>query len=299
MKLSANGIELEVEVHGPENGAPLLLIMGLGMQLTAWPDEMVQGLVARGFRVIRHDNRDAGLSQQFDHLGVPNLALASVRHLMHLPVTAPYSLADMAADAAGVLDALNLPSAHVCGASLGGMVAQHLAATQPQRVRSLTLMMTTSGARRLPEASLRVRKALITPPRSQEPAAVVEHLTKLMAVIGSPGYPSEPERLRQRLHAAVMRAYRPAGTARQLMAVVADGDRTPMLGRIQAPTLVLHGAADPLIPPGAAQQLLQHIAGAQLDLVPGMGHDLPLPLLPRIVAGLAGVAGLAEQARAA
>ncbi len=299
MKLRANGIDIEVEVHGPENATPLLLIMGLGMQLTAWPDEMVQGLVARGFRVIRHDNRDAGLSQQFDHLGVPNLALASVRHLMHLPVTAPYTLADMAADAAGVLDALHLPSAHVCGASLGGMIAQHLAATQPQRVRSLTLMMTTSGARRLPQPSLRVRKALITPPRSREPAAVVEHLTKLMAIIGSPVYPSDPERLRQRLHAAVLRAYRPAGTARQLLAVVADGDRSPLLGRIKSPTLVLHGDADPLIPPGAAQQLLQHIAGARLDLVPGMGHDLPLALLPRIVAGVAGVAAAAKQTAAA
>src|SRR6266581_4895818 len=144
MQLSANGIAIEVEDHGPTNGEPLLLIMGLGMQLIAWPDDFVQQLVTRGFRVIRFDNRDVGLSQDFDELGVPNLAWATLKYTMHVPVSAPYGLHDMAADAVGVLDALGIARAHVCGVSMGGMIAQQLAIRHPRRVKSQTLIMTTS-----------------------------------------------------------------------------------------------------------------------------------------------------------
>lgn len=286
MRIHANGLAIEVDDQGPPGGEPLLLIMGLGMQLTGWPDEMVAQLVARGFRVVRFDNRDIGLSQFFDHAGVPNLGWAAARYAMHLPVRSPYGLRDMAADALGVLDALGLPRAHVCGASMGGMIAQHLAAAHPERVRSLTLMMTTAGARSLPQPSLRVRQAMLARPRSQRPEAVVAYLQRLLGVIGSPGYPPEPEALRARLAAMVARSWHPAGTARQLLAVVADGDRTPLLGRIRVPTAVVHGEQDPLIPPAAASHLQAHVAGATLDLIPGMGHDLPLPLLPRLVAGI-------------
>lgn len=281
MRIVANGVGLEVDDQGPADGLPLLLIMGLGMQLVAWPDELVALLVARGFRVIRFDNRDAGLSQGFDALGVPNLAVAGLRYMLRLPVRAPYALADMAADTLGLLDALGIAGAHVCGASMGGMIAQHLAARHPQRVRSLTLMMTSSGARRLPQPRAHVRRALLRRPAGNDPAAVVAHLERLFHLIGSPGYRPEPEAFRRRLQASVARAWRPAGTARQLAAVVADGDRTPMLGRIVAPTAIIHGRDDPLIPPAAAEDLAHHIAGAQIDLVPGMGHDLPLPLLGR------------------
>src|SRR5436190_5895087 len=161
MQIAANGIALEVEDHGSPQGEPLLLIMGLGMQLLGWHEDLVALLVARGFRVIRFDNRDIGLSQGFDAAGVPNLALDSLRHALGLRVKSPYTLRDMAADAVGVLDALGIASAHVCGASMGGMIAQRMAEIAPQRIRSLTLMMTSSGARGLPGPTLRVRSAMI------------------------------------------------------------------------------------------------------------------------------------------
>lgn len=287
MQIVANGLRIEVDDQGPVTGEPLLLVMGLGMQLTGWPDELVADLVRRGHRVIRFDNRDTGLSDGFDHAGVPNLAFAGIRYFLHLPVPAPYGIADMATDTVGLLDALGLESAHLCGASMGGMVAQHVAAKHPQRVKSLTLMMTTSGSRRLPQPAMDVRRALMSRPDGRDPEAVVAHLTNLLRVIGSPAYPPEPERLRRRLQDTVQRAWRPAGTARQLTAVIADGDRTPMLGAIRAPTRVIHGEADPLIPVAAGRDLVRRITGAVGDFVPGMGHDLPLELLPRFAAGIA------------
>jgi pimeloyl-ACP methyl ester carboxylesterase len=287
MQIVANGIGLEVDDQGLPDGEPLLLIMGLGMQLTGWPDELVQLLVTRGFRVVRFDNRDAGLSQGFDRLGVPSMAWAGMRYLMRLPVRSPYAIDDMAADAIGVLDALGLAKAHICGASMGGMIAQHLAARHPQRVKSLTLMMTTSGSRRLPQPSLHVRRALIARPAGRDTASVVANLERLLGVIGSPSYPPDPAALRSRLEAMVERAWRPAGTARQICAVVADGDRSALLPRIAAPTRVIHGAADPLVPVAAGHELAARIAGAVADIIPGMGHDLPAQLLPRYAEGIA------------
>src|SRR2546423_5027001 len=187
MQVRANGIRLEVEDHGSPHGEPLVLIMGLGMQLVAWHEDFVQSLVARGFRVIRFDNRDAGLSHDFDHLGVPNVALEAMKHAMGLPVRSAYTLADMADDTAGLLDTLGIASAHVCGASMGGMVAQQLAVRHAPRVRSLTLMMTSSGARRLPGPSLRVRSALLSRPASPGFDSIVAHNVALYKLIGIPG----------------------------------------------------------------------------------------------------------------
>jgi pimeloyl-ACP methyl ester carboxylesterase len=287
MQIVANGLGIEVDDQGPASAEPLLLIMGLGMQLVAWPQELVQLLITRGFRVIRMDNRDAGLSAGFDHLGKPAVAAAAMRYAFHLPVTAPYSLGDMAKDAVGVLDALGIQRAHICGASLGGMVAQHVAAEHADRVKSLTLIMTTTGARRLPQPSFRVRSALLKRPKGRDTEAIVNHLVGLLGVIGSPAFPPDPAQLRARLRAATQRAFRPDGTARQLMAVVADGDRTPLLARIQAPTRVIHGEADPLVPVAAGRDLAARIAGAEADFIPGMGHDLPLQLMPRLADGIA------------
>ena len=281
MQINAGTTRIEIDDQGPTSGEPLLLIMGLGMQLTAWPEPLVQGLLARGFRVIRMDNRDAGLSQGFDHLGVPNLALAGLRYTLRLRAKVPYRLADMASDALGVMDALGLPRAHVCGASLGGMVAQHLASSQPQRVSSLTLMMSTSGSRRLPQPAMRVRAALLSRPASAAPADVVAHLQRVFRVIGSPDFPTADDVQVRRLHDMVTRAWRPAGTARQLAAVMADGDRTALLAGITAPTCVIHGRSDPLVPVAAGIELAARIPGAVADLVDGMGHDLPAALLPR------------------
>ena len=223
MQISANGIAIEVEDLGKPTGEPLLLIMGLGMQLTAWHRGLVQQMLDQGFRVIRFDNRDVGLSQNFDGLGAPNLALAALQRLAHWPVRSAYSLSDMADDAAGVLTALGLKSAHVCGASMGGMIAQQLALNHPERVRSLTLMMTDSGARGLPRPTLKVSAALLARPADPyDLDSLVDHYYRLFRLIGSPAYPGPEAWLRQVCADAVRRSNRPQGFARQLMAIAAD-----------------------------------------------------------------------------
>ena len=298
MQVSANGVRIEVDLHGPDSGEPLLMIMGLGMQLIAWPDGLVSELVARGFRVIRYDNRDIGHSQGFDHLGPPNLPLAALLHTLRLPLQAPYQIADLARDAVGVLDALGIAQAHVCGASMGGMIAQHLGFAHAARVKSLTLMMTTSGHRSLPKESLQVRRALLSRPRPGATPAekldnLLDHFVRLYGLIGSPGYRTEPALLRERIAHGVKRSYRPQAVARQLVAIVADRHRAERLSRITAPTLVIHGEHDPLIPVAAAHDLARRIPQAQLEIIPGWGHDLPEPLWPRLADAVAKVAQVA------
>ena len=297
MQVSANGVQIEVDIRGPDDGEPLLMIMGLGMQLIAWPDGLVDELVARGFRVIRFDNRDVGLSQSFDGLGVPNIPLAALMHVLHLPVKAPYQIADLARDAVGVLDALGIDKAHVCGASMGGMIAQHLGFAHGQRVKSLTLMMTTSGHRSLPKESMKVRRAMLSRPKpastpAQKRENVLDHYVSLYGVIGSPGYPTEPKALRERIARGVKRSFRPQAVARQLVAIAADTHRAERLPRITAPTLVIHGQGDPLIPVAAAHDLAKRIPGARLEIIAGWGHDLPEPLWPQLATEVARTAGL-------
>lgn len=293
MKVSANGLQIEVDDQGPRDGPVVLLIMGLGMQLIAWPQPLVQMLIHRGFRVVRYDNRDIGLSQGFDAAGVPNMVLAGLSYAMHLPVRSPYSIGDMAQDALGVLDALGIAQAHVCGASMGGMIAQHLAAMAPTRVASLTLMMTTSGARQLPQPAWRVWRVLMSRPMRPGTESAVEWIEHVLRVIGSPAYPMDPAVMRQRALASVQRAWHPAGSARQLLAVVADGDRSALLPRISAPTRVVHGIADPLVPVACGQDLARRIASAETNFIPGMGHDLPERLLERFAQGIADTAARA------
>jgi pimeloyl-ACP methyl ester carboxylesterase len=294
MQISAKGITLEVEDHGSPNGEPLVLIMGLGMQLVAWHPDFVAMLVARGFRVIRFDNRDIGLSQAFDQFGVPNLAFDSIKYALGMKVRAPYTVADMADDTAALLDALGIASAHICGASMGGMIAQQLAARHPQRVKSLTLVMTSSGSRRLPGPTLKVRSALISrPAEPNNQQSVIEHYVKLYRLIGSPGYPATDEYLHERMGLAVRRSHRPQGTARQMVAIAADGNRSKLLATFKLPTQIIHGQADPLVPVAAAHDLFAQIPGAQIDLIDGMGHDLPTELWPRFVAGIASASGRA------
>jgi pimeloyl-ACP methyl ester carboxylesterase len=296
MQVQANGLTIEVADDGPAGspgGPPMLLIMGLGMQLTGWPQPLVDAIAASGRRVIRLDNRDAGLSQGFDHLGMPHIGWAALRWMLHLKVNAPYTIADMAADAVGVLDALGIERAHVVGASMGGMVAQHIAASHGHRVARLSLLMTTSGARGLPQPAAKVRAALLDRRAidEQDVAAQVDRLERVFTLIGSPALrPDNDEQraaFRERLYASVRRAYRPAGVARQLVAVAADGDRTPLLKRIVAPTHIVHGAADPLVRVAAAHDLHAKIAGSTLEVIDGMGHDLPPPLWPRLAEAMA------------
>ena len=293
MHIQAHGLRIAVEDQGPRTGPVVLLIMGLGMQLIAWPQPLVQSLRDQGFRVVRFDNRDIGLSQGFDDVGVPSMALAALRYALHLPVHSPYRLADMAQDAVAVLDALGIAQAHVCGASMGGMIAQHIAARYPERVLSLTSIMSTSGARALPRPSWAVQRTLLSRPRGPGTNAAVDWIVHMLRTIGSPGYPPDLQALRARALESVQRAWHPAGSARQLLAIVADGDRTPLLQRITAPTRIVHGMADPLVPLACGQHLAQHIARAETDFIPGMGHDLPDALLERFAQGIAGNAARA------
>jgi len=295
VQISANGISIEVDDQGPPDspgGPPILMIMGLGMQLTAWPEPLVQRLVDRGRRVIRIDNRDAGLSQGYDHLGVPSFVPVMLRYFLHQPVHAPYTIGDMASDALGVLDALGVARAQVVGASMGGMVAQHLAAEHGERIACLTLIMTTSGARRLPQPSARVRMALLDRGKidPHDVEALVDRMEHVFDIIGSPAFRPDRDAMRDRIRSFVTRAYRPQGVVRHIVAVVADGDRSPLLARIIAPTHIVHGAADPLVPVAAAHDLHAKIAGSTLEVIEGMGHDLPAALWPRLAESIAGVA---------
>ncbi len=283
MKIRANGIHIEVEDTAeinPQDGDAytrpvVLLIMGLGMQLVAWPPQLVQALVDAGFRVIRMDNRDIGLSQHFDHLGKPNIIWAGLKFKMGLPLRPPYTLEDMAKDALGVLDALEVDRAHIVGVSMGGMVAQRVAIAAPQRVLSLTSIMSSSGARGLPEARRDVLRVLLKRPASSEPQAVVDHYVRLFKAIGSPGYPVPESDMRERILRGVERSFHPVGTLRQMVAIISDSSRAEQLSRIKSPTLVLHGRADPLVPFVHGEDTAKRINGARLVGFDGMGHDLP------------------------
>jgi pimeloyl-ACP methyl ester carboxylesterase len=287
VQVRANGIAIEVERRGDSAGTPVLMIMGLAMQLIAWPDPLVDDLVACGLSPVLFDNRDCGLSQDFESAGTPNIVLAAMRHALHLPVESPYALADMAADAAGVLDALGIASAHVVGVSMGGMIAQEMAVRHAERVRSLTLIMTTSGARHLPGPTWRARNAMMSRPAGRDTEARVAHGVGILRIIGSPDYPAEAGALEARVRRAVERAWRPRGVTRQLGAVIASGDRTALLSRIRQPTLVLHGREDPLVPAACGEELARRIPGAALEVVKGMGHDLPATLMPWLAARIA------------
>lgn len=289
MKIIANGIDIEVEdsgADGSQAGRPVvLLVMGLGMQLVAWPPALVQALLDAGYRVVRHDNRDVGLSQSFDHLGPPNMLWAMVKHKLGFTPRAPYSLHDMALDALGVLDALGIPQAHVVGVSMGGMIAQRLALAAPQRVLSLSSIMSSSGARGLPEARPAVVRALLGRPAGDTVPQIVDHYVKLFRVIGSPAFPVDEATLRERIALGLARSHRPAGTLRQMVAVAADtGHRALALARITAPTLVLHGRADPLVPFACGEDTARRIPGAKLVGIDGMGHDLPPGVVERLLA---------------
>ncbi len=294
MKIKSNGIELEVEDSGAAphaDGSPrpvVLLIMGLGMQLIAWPPELVMALVGAGYRVVRFDNRDAGLSTHMDLLGTPRLLWEGLKHRMGWRIRPPYSIADMATDALGVLDALQIEKAHVVGVSMGGMIAQRLALQAPARVLSLTSIMSSSGARGLPEAKPAVMRAMLSRPSGNSLQAAIDHTVKLFQAIGSPGFPMSEAELRARVSAAAQRSLYPQGIARQMVAVVADTLRAQALARITAPTLVVHGRADPLVPFACGEDTARRIAGARLEGIDGMGHDLPPGVVERLVPMLVG-----------
>jgi pimeloyl-ACP methyl ester carboxylesterase len=274
MKIKANGISIEVQEHGSPDHPTVLLIMGLGMQLIAWPPTVIEPLVQAGYRVITFDNRDIGLSQHFDHLGKPNIVWASIKRKLGMQIKPPYSLEDMARDVIGVLDAMNISKAHIVGASMGGMIAQRLACAAPERVLSLTAIMSSSGAPGLPEAKPAVLLALLNRPSNQNVDSITAHYIKLFKVIGSPAFPVEPQLLKDRIRMGIERSYHPDGTLRQMMAIGADITRHLEIANITVPTLVVHGLSDVLVPQENGRDIAQRIKGSRFIGIPGMGHDL-------------------------
>jgi pimeloyl-ACP methyl ester carboxylesterase len=283
--LTANGIRIAFDTAGDPKAVPLLLISGLGLQLTSWPDEFVEGLVDLGFYVIRFDNRDCGLSTKFEAAGIPNLGMAWLKSKLGLRLHPPYRLEDMADDAIGVLTALGVARVHVVGISMGGMIGQLVAAKFPSRVLSLTSIMSSSGRRGLPGPTREVRRMLLRrPPPQADIESAIDHGVGVLQTIASPAYPTPEKQLRRRVARALRRNYCPGGTQRQMFAVAASGDRSPQLRTIAAPTLVIHGAADPLVPLACGVDTAHAIPGARLEVVQGMGHDLPSQLLERLLA---------------
>lgn len=280
--LVANKLRIAYDEFGDKNDPAIILIMGLGTQMIAWSVLFCESLASQGFRVIRFDNRDIGLSEKIKtdlEVSIPRIVL---RSRLGLSFKTPYTLNDMAADAVGVLDALDIQQAHFVGASMGGMIAQIVAAEHADRCLSLTSIMSTTGNPRLPAASWKATKQLISRPKNPNEAAVIAHGKKVWAVIGSPDYPPNPQELTERIRATFQRSFYPRGYRHHMAAIAANGDRRPLLKKITAPTLVIHGKADVLVPVEGGIDTAKNIDNAELQLIEGMGHDLPKELAPRI-----------------
>jgi pimeloyl-ACP methyl ester carboxylesterase len=288
-----HGVDIEYRDSGAPDAPVILLIMGLGMQLIAWPESFCDALMSRGFRIVRFDNRDAGLSSRMPSAGSLATNAMLARAMLGLPVRPPYTLNDMARDTAGLLDALNIPSAHVVGASMGGMIAQVLAIEYPDRVRSLTSIMSTTGDPALPGPRPKILAALLRP-RPREAEAAVRRGMDLFRLIGGSGFPPTDAELLTKVGRAVRRSYRPDGLARQLIAIRTAPSRVSALRRVRAPTLVLHGSDDPLVPMAGGEDTAANIPHARLRIVPGMGHFLPEALVPMLVDEIADHCARAE-----
>jgi pimeloyl-ACP methyl ester carboxylesterase len=271
-------VKLCYETFGDPGDPALLLVMGLGTQMIGWHEEFCRALVERGYFVIRYDNRDVGRSTHLDSVRPPTPGQLVRRRIKH----PAYKLTDMADDAAGLLDCLGIEAAHVVGASMGGMIAQTLAARHPDRVLSLTSIMSNTGSRRSGQAALRVWPYFLRRPAAGK-EAFVDRIVKVFRVVGSPGFPSDEAWLREMAALSFDRGTDYAGTARQLGGILASGNRTPDLRRITAPTLVIHGTADKLVRPSGGRATARAIPGARLLLIEGMGHDLPREAWPRII----------------
>lgn len=286
MQITANQLRIEIEDDGPPHAPAVLLIMGLGMQLTAWPLSLMDELRLQGYRSVRMDNRDIGLSQKMDHLGKPNLIFETLRSKIGRPSRHFYSIADMALDALGVLDALQIEHAHVIGVSMGGMIAQRMALHAPQRLLSLTSIMSSSGARHLPHSDPDLLRLLMSYPRRATREQLIEHQVKVFTRVGSPLDPVPQGVLREQLSQAYDRGYHKHGVLRQTLAVMNDSDRAKSLGAIRAPTLVVHGRNDPLLGWEHGQDTARRIPGSQFVCIDGMGHDLPAGVVRKILPSL-------------
>ncbi|MDD9904793.1 MAG: alpha/beta hydrolase [Rhodospirillaceae bacterium] len=283
-KAATNGVELEYELTGPEDGPPLLLVGGLGVQIISWTETFVAALADRGFRVIAYDNRDIGLSTKHDDWGPADIKTAFKQARAKEKVEAPYTLEDMADDAAGLLEALGIDKAHIVGSSNGGAIAQTLAIRHPDKIATMVSIMATSGRRGLPRPEGEVAEWLARPrnPSGTREGAMDEAVST-SHLIGSPGFPRDEQVLRDRAGRLYDRSFYPAGNSRHLLASIASGDgRAARLGEITAPTLVIHGRDDPLVDLACAEDVQKTIPGAEMLVIDGMGHDYPDGAVPQI-----------------
>jgi pimeloyl-ACP methyl ester carboxylesterase len=280
--VTANGIQIEYDTFGDSSFPALLLVAGNGAQMIFWDVEFCELLAKKGYFVIRFDNRDAGLSTKFEEAGIPDFP-AAIKALMEgKPVESAYSLDDMADDAVGLLNALGIEKAHICGVSMGGMIAQVISYRHPKHVLSLTSIMSSTGNPDLPQGKPDALAAVIAP-SPEERGAYVEHNMNIWRTIWSPGFPFEEKRARTFIEKSYDRSYYPQGMARQNIAILANGDRRPSLSSIKVPTLVIHGADDPLIPVEGGKDTARAIPGARLFIINGMGHDMPKGVWAEIV----------------
>ena len=288
-RAEANGIEIEYEVRGPAGGEPILMIGGLGMQLVSWPDALIDGLGGAGFRPILFDNRDCGLSTRFEEAGLANIGRAFKQARAGEPVDAPYAIEDMADDGAALLDALGIAAAHIYGSSNGGAIAQLVAIRHPGKTKSLASVMATSGRRGLPRPSQAASEWLNAPrPADIDRETFMDLAWEQNRIMGSPGFPRDEAGVRARAGALYDRAYYPPGHGRHLLASIASGDsRCAALGGIAAPTVVIHGAEDPLVPVGQGEDVKNSIPGARMVVIDGMGHDVPDGAAPQVVRAVA------------
>ena len=281
----ANGIDLCYEIFGDAGAEPMLLIMGLGAQMIHWDDDFCRQLAARGFRVIRFDNRDIGQSGKFSGgKRLTPLELLKLRFLK-IPVEAPYTLYDMAQDVIGLMDVLKIKSAHVVGASMGGMIAQEIAIAFPERVRSLTSIMSTTGNPKVPPPTREATAVLMAPPTTTK-EEYLERFAQTWKVLRAGSFPEDEALDRSRAERTFERGLNPAGVGRQLRAILASGSRKARLAAVKAPTLVSHGTVDPLVRPAGGEDTAASIPGAKLLMIEGMGHALPIPMWPQIIGAI-------------
>ena len=285
----ANDIDIYYEESGPADGPVILLVMGLGTQMIAWPDELIEGLVARGFRVIHYDNRDVGLSQRMDGAPAANLVWTMVKARFGLPIRPAYSLSDMAQDGIALLDMLGIAKAHVVGASMGGMIVQLMAAQYPERVSTMMSIMSSSGRSGLPGPRADIRKRLMAPlPSNPTREEAVRLGAESIEAISYADMKRPHDAFVDMAARAFDRGYYPLGMKRQLLAIIADGSRVERLKTIKVPTLVVHGGADPLVPKEGSEDIARLVPGARLEIIEEMGHDLPPSQVERMVNLIAG-----------
>ncbi len=288
--LASNGIDLCVETFGTERAPPIVLIMGLGAQMITWPEPFCETLAAKGFHVVRFDNRDIGQSTKLTHLGVPNTMALMGEIALGRKLTVPYTLKDMATDTVGLLDQLGLDRAHIVGASMGGMVGQELAINYASRMRSLTSIMSSTGDPRLPAASPEATAILFTPAPTDHDG-YVKHYAKVLQVLRGPHFPEEAAEDAERIERVFARGVNPQGVTRQFAAILASGNRTKALQTVKLPTLVIHGDADPLVRVEAGTATAAAISGSKLEIIPNMGHSLPRAIWPRLIELISAHAG--------